>query len=770
MNLSQIFRSILRDRLNTLVIIVSLAVGIAWINLIFLFLSRELGTDNFHEYKDQIYLLKCDDPWIPGSKMYYCKFGSAEYMKINFTTVEDFCRYNSLNALKIIAGNEDYFENPKIIGASENFFRFFSYRLLTNNPGTALEAKNNLVISSDLAKKYFGTDYPVGKVITLVYQNNAEQMTVTGIFEKPVGNTQINFDMVRQIGDVDSRCYVRLAKNADPEELEKLFSENKENIPVTNTGTPGQYYLEPLKKAYFDTLRGWTVEFNRDKRDLWIALIIGLMIMGIAIFNYLGVLTNKFHGKVKEYYLRRINGSTISNLIMRFMLENSIIVAISLLSGLFLMIEAIPFFNTLTNSKITNTFICQPEQIAIQAGGAILILLITLIFANYLIRSNLNLNFLKTDQDQKVRSIQIPLFNIFQLASSITLIICSLVIIRQMNYITNKPIGLNKEVIEIRIPPRYKDKTGVFKEELLKNSSVNNVSVVGASPLLEHFLLRLKYQQDGVEKEYTPGGFSGDENYLDVLGVKLVDGTGFSGILSANTKKCLINQTFARLFPERDLIGKGLPGMEDMIVTGIVEDFHYFDLKAKIEPAFISFDNKGWHLLVKASGNQTQAARSAISDIWQKLIPDYPVNIESVGDRFEWYHRRNVNFKRLIVSCSLISLFLSMIGLFAVAYQKTRSRTKEIGIRKINGANIIEILAMINKDFIRWTLIAFIIAVPVAGYAMYKWLEAYAYKTDLSWWIFALSGIIVLTITLLTISWQCWRAATRNPVKALRYE
>ena len=196
----------------------------------------------------------------------------------------------------------------------------------------------------------------------------------------------------------------------------------------------------------------------------------------------------------------------------------------------------------------------------------------------------------------------------------------------------------------------------------MKNSSVNNVSVVGASPLLEHFLLRLKYQQDGVEKEYTPGGFSGDENYLDVLGVKLVDGTGFSGILSANTKKCLINQTFARLFPERDLIGKGLPGMEDMIVTGIVEDFHYFDLKAKIEPAFISFDNKGWHLLVKASGNQTQAARSAISDIWQKLIPDYPVNIESVGDRFEWYHRRNVNFKRLIVSCSLISLFLSMIG------------------------------------------------------------------------------------------------------------
>ncbi len=517
-------------------------------------------------------------------------------------------------------------------------------------------------------------------------------MTVTGIFEKPVDNTQLNFDMVRLIGEVDSRCYVRLVKNTDPEEVEKLLSEKKETIPVINTGTPGQYYLLPLRKAYFDTLRGLTVDVSRDNRDLWISLIIGLMIIGIATFNYLGVLTNKFQGKVKEFYLRRINGSTIQDLIARFMVENSILVAISFVIGMILMLDVLPFFNALTNSKITETFICQPEQISILAGVLVLILLLTLIFAFYLIRSNLNLNYLKTDRAQTVRSIQIPVFNIFQLASSIALIICAFLIIRQMNYITNKPIGLNKEVIEIKIPPQYKDKAPVFKEELLKSSSVNSVSVVGASPVLEHFMVALKYQQDGVEKEYSPSGFSGDENYLDVLGIGLIDGTGFSEILSANTKKCLINQSFARLFPDQDLIGKGIPGMEDMIVSGIVEDFHYSDLKSIVEPAFISFDNKGGHLLVKATENQTQEARILISALWQKLIPDYPVDIESVGDRFGWFHRGNLNFKRLIGACSVISLFLSMIGLFAVSYQKTISRTKEIGIRKINGANIIEIL------------------------------------------------------------------------------
>jgi len=299
---------------------------------------------------------------------------------------------------------------------------------------------------------------------------------------------------------------------------------------------------------------------------------------------------------------------------------------------------------------------------------------------------------------------------------------------------------------------------------------VKNISLVGASPLLEHFLLALKYQENGVEKQYSPAGFSGDENYLSVLGIELVAGDDFSETLSANTNKCLINESFASLFKDQDLVGKGIPGMEDKIIAGIVKDFHYSDLKSFVEPAFISFDNKGGHLLVKASDNQISQVREAISSVWQKLIPDYPENTESVGDRYEWYHRENVNFRKLITTCSIISLFLSMIGLFAVSYQKTLSRTKEIGIRKINGAKISDILKMINSDFFRWTIIAFFIAVPAAFYAMYKWLEDYAFKTDLSWWIFALSGLLVLTVSLLTVSWQSWRAATINPVEALRYE
>jgi putative ABC transport system permease protein len=444
----------------------------------------------------------------------------------------------------------------------------------------------------------------------------------------------------------------------------------KESIPVIHDGTPGSYYLEPFQKTYFNTSRGASFEAVRDKTDLWIALTIGLMIIGVAIFNYLGILTNKYQKKIKEYYIRRINGSSMFSLIARFMLENSIIVIVSFGFSMLILPEVLPFFNSMTNSKITEQFIFRQGSLAILISILVFILLITLVFASNLIYSNLSLNILKSDHNQKGGTRQIPAFNVFQIASSIALIISSIIIIRQMNYITNKPIGLDKEVIEVKIPGQYKDKTGVFKEELLSHNTINNVSVVGASPVLEHFLVSLHYQENGKEVQYSPSGFSGDENYLKVLDLELVEGNGFSDILSSNSKKCLINQTFANIFAGQSLIGRGIPGMEEMIVTGIVKDFHYSGLKSGIEPAFISFDNKGRHLLVKAADGMTSEARNTIEQVWQKLIPDYPVNIESVGDRYEWFHRDNTNFKRLIVSCSIISLFLSMIGLFACPFKK----------------------------------------------------------------------------------------------------
>jgi putative ABC transport system permease protein len=201
-----------------------------------------------------------------------------------------------------------------------------------------------------------------------------------------------------------------------------------------------------------------------------------------------------------------------------------------------------------------------------------------------------------------------------------------------------------------------------------------------------------------------------------------------------------------------------------------VEDFHYSNLKTKIEPGYIAFNDDGRNLLVKAKSNSLVQANEAISKVWSDMIPDYPLNIETIADRYSSMHSENKNYIYLIGSCSVISIFLSMIGLFAISYQDSRIRIKEIGVRKVNGANVNEILALLNRDYVKWIIIAFVIACPVTWYFIHQWLEHFAYRTGLSWWIFALAGFLALCISLITVSWQSWMAARRNPVEALRYE
>ncbi len=765
------FRNILRQRFNSIIIVISLAIGLACISLIAMFIHRELSTDDFHKDKESIYALTYIDLFNEEGRSYYCKYGSSEYMKANFGQVEDFCRItNAGSPTKLTVKNDTYYDQPLCMGTSSNFFEFFSYKLLTNNPSTALETESSLVISDDLANKYFGSTDVLGEVITFSGRNGEEEMVVTGIFLKPAKNSQLNFDMVRLIGEKDSRCYVKLHPGAEPDELESIFEENKNIIPIFQLESPGQYYLEPFQKTYFNTKRHLSVDVSRDKNDLWIALIIGLMVMGIALFNYLGLVNNNLFCKTQEFNVRRINGSSLMDLVKRFMTENLILMSISFMLSWYLIVWIIPDFNRLTGANIPVEFVLQLEQVFILVSIVLFLLGVTFVFAFIQIRRGLRRSAHESANYRFGRKIQLPAFNIFQLASSVILIVCAIVILRQMIFITEKPIGLDKQVIEVRIPSQYKEIVPTFKDELLKVASVEAVSVTTASPVLEHYMFLLSYNDNGVDKQYTPAIFLGDENYCSTLGIRLIEGNGFSGNPSADKDRCLINESLAKVFSGQNLIGKSLPGMESCQVAGIVNDFHYSSLKRVIEPGVITYDSNGNHLLVKAKDNQSQPTHDAIAKIWAQLIPDLPINTETIGDRFEWFHRENKNHIQLIGAFSFISIFLSMIGLFAVAFQSSKHRTKEIGIRKVNGAKIWQVMLMLNTDFVKWVAIAFVIATPIAYYAMDKWLQNFAYRTQLSWWVFALAGLLALVIALLTVSWQSWLAARRNPVEALRYE
>jgi putative ABC transport system permease protein len=770
MNVRQLLRGLLRDPLNTSVIVLSVAIGMACINPLILFINRELSTDSFHTNADRIYLLKCDDPFNKGSKMFSTRLGAAEYMKANFSQVEDFCRIRRSGASKVEANGQTFTENPVIFDASANFFSVFSYDLLTKNPATVLESKTDIAISDEFATRYFGNTLPVGETITLISGNNKSDYVIKGIFRVPDVNTQLRFDMVKLANESERYAFLLLREKTNPEDLEKIFAEQKEKIPNFNDGIPGQYYLESFRKSYFDTTQGAPLGPIRDKSDLWIAMIIGIMIISVASFNYLGLINNKLLDKSQEFYIKRINGSSKAGLIAEFMAGSMIILLVAFGLSIEIMSWILPVFNELVNSDIDLLSFFREDQLLLMAGLVVFLLLITLLFS--LRKINKQVVSLKRNVyvNGQGKVIQIPVFNIIQIAVTLTLLVCSLTIIKQMNYISDKEIGLDKEVMEVKLPFQYVDKAIVFKEEILKNPAVELVSVTPASPLLEHMLVSFHYTYNGVEKQYTPSIFRGDENFINALGIKLLAGRNFSGNSAADKNNCLINESFKTKFSGQDLVGTKVPGDNDLTIIGVVRDFHYSGLKDLIEPGIITFDNKGNHLLVKPSVNKSSLLKQVITETWQKLIPDYAPDLETVSERFEWYHRENKNYAKLIGSCCLISLFLSMIGLFAISFSSSRKRTKEVGIRKINGATIFEVMSLLTGDFIKWIVIAFVISTPVAFYLMYKWLQNFAYKTELSWWLFAFAGIIALGIALMTVSWQSFRTAARNPVEALRYE
>ncbi len=770
MRIKLLFRNLFRQKLNNIVIIVSLTIGLACVNLISTFIIRELNTDKFHKDYDRIYALKSDDPFSGKKVMYYCKNGSAEYIKENFSQVEDFCRVGHISAEKITANNNEFFDNPIIMIASKNFFSFFDYQLLNNTPDNLIKTENSLIISKELAEKYFGNTNPIGQNIILENQAKKEDLVVTGLFEKPEENTQLKFDIIRFSDKMDSRCYIKLTPESDYKTLENILHKNGDKIPSLFTGIPGKYYLEPFEKTYFETSRLSIIEACRDKNDLLIASIIGLIIIIVALFNYFGLLNISLLEKTKSFSIQRINGSSRLNIAMSVMLENILLFTTSVILSLFLVIWIAPLFNKLTSTNITPLLLLQSKQILILLTHVTFFLTITFLFILFRIKKVFNTKILKSNFNQTAKRIQLPAFNIFQLATSVVLIICSTVILKQIKYISDKPIGLNKDVIEVKIPEQYANKTSIIKEELQSYPFINQVSITQASPLQGHFMLLLQYNEEGKEKKYTPACFSGDENYISTLNIELIKGENFHPTQTTDDRPCIINESLANLFPGQNLIGKLLPGTKSDIVVGIAKDFNFTDLKRIIEPAYISYSAKGNHLLVEAKQGQSKQARELIEKAWGNNIPDYPLNIETIEERFEWKHRENQNYIRLIGSCSFISIFLSVIGLFVISLRSCQYRTKEIGVRKVNGAKTREILTMLNSDFIKWVVIAFVISAPVAWYAMNKWLENFAYKTNLSWWIFVFAGIISVAITLITVSWQSMRAANKNPVETLRYE
>jgi putative ABC transport system permease protein len=760
--LKNIFRIFLKRKTISGIMILSLFVGFTTVFLLTEFVFNEYTVDSFHKNKNRIVRLQSDDPWVTGQKMNHITFAVPEYLKNNFPEVQDYCHWNKQVYEQIIANKNIYNQNLALFETNPEFFNLFTYQFIEGNQASALLG-NNVVLSEKTAHLFFGDRKALGNPIIIKINGVEKIYTISAVVTQP-GKSHIQFDMVTSINGKELRgtdAYLLLKENTDHKKLEEKINIQKSNIPFFWEGKTVNLYLNDLKSINIT---------SEVKSKIFVSLSIAAIILFISFFNYINLFINLIMDRGKELGLIRIIGGTNKILIIKLGFEFSTLILIALLLSTLSLRPIIPYFNHLNGNNLLFSNFFQP-QLLIIILGIVCIVIILSYFTIYLFLKNP----LKSSKGTITSGIvirkngKLSVVNAIQYTISIVLIICTITLYRQINFIHNKPIGIDRDVIEFRLPAPFGDKNQTFKNSLLSHSIIEKVSVCSSSPLKEAAMIRWKYDDKGEKKEYTTLFFQGDENYINTLHIELIEGGEINTTAIHENKQCYINETMSKFHQLKDPIGKILPGSE-MEIAGIVKDFHWNGFESLVPPAVIVANNEGRNLLVKIKKGREKEGIGIIQSVWKELIPNYPLEYETIGELFNQKHKKYEILVQFISFYCIISIILSSMGILAMSLFSIRRKVKEIGIRKVNGANLLEVLVMINHDLVRWNIVGFMLACPIAGYLMHKWLENFAYKTTLSWWIFALAGLLALGIALLTVSWQSWSAAKRNPITALRYE
>ncbi len=479
--------------------------------------------------------------------------------------------------------------------------------------------------------------------------------------------------------------------------------------------------------------------------------------------------------RAKEIAVRKSLGAQKRNIMQQFLTEAVLYSFISVCFALILVVLGLPLFNQLSAKTLEIPF-TEWWFIPLVLGSVLIIAVLSGVYPSLYLSSFKPTNVLKGNLKLKKGSgVGRNGLVVFQFATSIALIIATIIVFNQIDFILNKKLGFKKEqVIVLHGTSTLNNNILPFKNELLKKAGVESVSISNFLPIEGSMRNSHTINKEGehdFESSINSQVWNVDYDYMETLGITLVEGQNFSKDFSNDSSSVIVNQKFVNNLNLDSPIGKRITNGGDVWeIVGVVEDFNFETVKQDIGPLLMRLGNSSESMLIKVSTENTSSVLSSIEALWNDFSPNQALRYSFLAADFELMYSDVQMMGNIFMGFAILAIIVACLGLFGLAEFITKSRTKEIGIRKINGAQISEIMQMLNRDFIKWVAVAFIIATPIAYYAMYKWLENFAYKTTLSWWIFALAGVLTLSIALLTVSWQSWRAATRNPVEALRYE
>lgn len=781
MNLTQIkqtIRLLLKNRLYSVVNIAGLSISISLVVLLMVYISKEKNVDGFHENKDNIYRVVRNNE---------CAFSPpfGQYIADNIDGVKSFCRTFVLEAT--LKSEYNLLQSPDCYYVDSNFFEMFSFPLIAGEAGKVLNARNNVVISESFAKQLFPAENPIGRVILF---NNRLEYIVSGIAKDFTENTHFKqadvifpfqamndfFGNQEYLVQYDwhyflAGLYVRAEENVDlSNKGDEIYNKAKPWYWLFQEDGSKNIAFQPLTDIYFQpavyNYATGAREGNSQLLKLLSFIVIGILI--IASINFINLTISYSVKRHNEIGIKKIVGAFKNQIIYQSLLETSLFFFISMLLSVGLIIVALPAFNQLVNYNIDVSGLFANIK-----WHVVLLIILTSYTIAGIIPAIVLAGFTPLSFAEKLyNKIRITTAQhalvVIQYTISIVLIVAMLSIIKQNKFLRNYNVGFNKEeTLFIKLNSDIKNHKLSFKEELKKISGVENVSLCNSMPGVG--IISLRFTGENNTQYFDL--FHIDEDYFKVMDIA-VQNNGF-----LNENNCWINESAARS-PAYNSIRKTIEideygTQKTLLVKEILPDMNFHSLYENTRPTiFTKVNTDAWvdYALCRVNTSNLGKILSDAEVSFKTFSSNFPFNYTFLDDEINKAYLRETRTSKIVMWFSIFAILISSLGIFALAVFASNKRIKEIGIRKVNGAKIAEIITMLNLGFIKWILISFMFATPIAWFAMEKWLENFAYKTNLNWWIFALAGIMALGIAMLTIGWHSWRAAGRNPVEALRYE
>jgi putative ABC transport system permease protein len=794
------WRSLLRKKMFSLTNILGLTVGLASVIFILIWIQNELSYDRYNINAERTYRVSREFLNADGSTNIHLAaiaLPFAPLLEKNFPEVEKITRFLQDN--DVMRYQQKKFSESKIIWGEDDFFDVFTYRFIEGDTHTALLNPNTVVITQDVAKKYFNNKDPLNQ--TIYYGDQQVPLKVTGVIANVPGNAHFHFDFLISFitlqqfipkeeysndwGGNNYYTYLLLKENTDPKILEAKFPAflNK-SLPAFNglsAGKSNKLHLQKITDIHLYSHLMGEAEPNSDIKYVYIFGCIAFFILLIACINYMNLTTALALSRLKEVGVRKVIGAERRQLFFQFFTESTLLTVIALLFSLGTVYLLLPLFEKFNDT----VYSFSTKQFALLGTGVFILLLFTALLAGsypsfyisgfrpiVILRGRLQ----KSSFNFSLRKILV----VFQFTISIVLIIAVLVISGQLNYMQNANLGFNKNwVMVLPVNDSIRNNFETVKNMLLRNTNIESASFSSRIPsgqLLDEQDAKLETNRGMQQINFRLSCIFTDFDYLKTFRMQIASGRDFSkDFTTDSTNAFIVNEAAVRAAgwkSDEDAINKSIEyGERKGKVIGVVKDFNFESLEKPIMPIVFYIAPVARRVFsIRLTGNNLQSTIDYVKNVWQQFAPAMDFSYSFLDERLYNLYKAEQRLSSIYMLFAGIAIFIACLGLFGLATFMAEQRTKEIGIRKVLGASVTGIASLLSKDFLKLVVTALVIATPVAWWAMHNWLQNFAYHINISWWIFLLAGFVSVFIALITVSFQAIRAALANPVKSLRTE